>query len=94
MTEVPVYAPLDCDLLGLPKHDEDTPKAALEYSGAVIRAAVAPRPGELSMITFHDWIVSGGNRLSLLTDALAAAREHGAQIATIAEIPGWLSQTG
>jgi peptidoglycan/xylan/chitin deacetylase (PgdA/CDA1 family) len=94
MTEVPVYAPLDCDLLGLPKHDEDTPKAALEYSRAVIRAAVAPRPGELSMITFHDWIVSGGNRLSLLTDALAAAREHGAQIATIAESPGWLSQTG
>ena len=93
MTEVPVYAPLDCDLLGLPKHDEDTPKAALEYSRAVIRAAVAPRPGELSMITFHDWIVSGGNRLSLLADALAAAREHGAQIATIAESPGWLSQT-
>ena len=25
------------------------------------------------MITFHDWIVSGGNRLSLLADALAAA---------------------
>jgi peptidoglycan/xylan/chitin deacetylase (PgdA/CDA1 family) len=94
MTEVPVYAPLDCDLLGLPKHDEDTPKAALEYSRAVIRAAVAPRPGELSMITFHDWIVSGGNRLSLLADALSAAREHGAQIATIAESPGWLSQTG
>ena len=46
------------------------------------------------MITFHDWIVSGGNRLSLLADALSAAREHGAQIATIAESPGWLSQTG
>src|SRR3984957_2760651 len=94
MTEVPVYAPLDCDLLGLPKHDEDTPKAALEYSRAVIRAAVAPRPGELSMVTFHDWIVSGGNRLPLLADALSAAGEHGTQIATIAESPGWLSQTG
>jgi peptidoglycan/xylan/chitin deacetylase (PgdA/CDA1 family) len=94
MTEVPVYAPLDCDLLGLPRHGEDTPAAALEYARAVIRAAVAPRPGELSMITFHDWIVSGGNRLSLLADALTAARDHGAQIATIAESPGWLSSTG
>jgi peptidoglycan/xylan/chitin deacetylase (PgdA/CDA1 family) len=93
MTEVPVYAPLDCDLLGLPRHDEDTPRAELEYSRAVLRAAVAPRPGELSMITFHDWIVSGGNRLSLLEDALATAREHGAQIATIAESPDWLSRT-
>ena len=27
-------------------------------------------------ITFHDWIVSGGNRLSLLGDCLAAARER------------------
>ena len=45
------------------------------------------------MITFHDWIVSGGNRLSLLADALTAAREHGAEIATIAESPDWLAET-
>jgi peptidoglycan/xylan/chitin deacetylase (PgdA/CDA1 family) len=94
LTEVPVYSPLDCDLLGLPRHGQDTGQAELEYSRAVIRAAAAPRPGELSMITFHDWIVTGGNRLSLLADALSAAREHGTQIATIAESPGWLSPTG
>jgi peptidoglycan/xylan/chitin deacetylase (PgdA/CDA1 family) len=94
LTEVPVYSPLDCDLLGLPRHREDTAPAELEYTRAVIRAAAAPRPGELSMITFHDWIVSGGNRLSLLADALSTARGHGADIATIAESPGWLSPAG
>lgn len=90
MTEVPVYAPLDCDLLGLPKPTDDTAPEALAYTRAVVRAA-AVAPGRLSMITFHDWIVSGGNRLSLLGDCLAAARESGADIATIAQRPDWLS---
>jgi peptidoglycan/xylan/chitin deacetylase (PgdA/CDA1 family) len=90
MTEIPVYAPLDCDLLGLPKPTDDTSPEALAYTKAVVRAA-AVTPGRLSMITFHDWIVSGGNRLSLLGDCLAAARESGADIATIAQRPDWLS---
>jgi peptidoglycan/xylan/chitin deacetylase (PgdA/CDA1 family) len=89
MTEVPVYAPLDCDLLGLPRPTDDTPTEALAYTRAVVSAA-AVTPGRLSMITFHDWIVSGGNRLSLLGDALAAARQNGVDIATIAQRPEWL----
>jgi peptidoglycan/xylan/chitin deacetylase (PgdA/CDA1 family) len=93
MTEIPVYAPLDCDLVGLPKHDQDTPKVTLDYSRAVIQAAAATRPGELSMITFHDWIISGGNRLSLLADALQAAKDSGTQIATIADSPDWLTSS-
>jgi peptidoglycan/xylan/chitin deacetylase (PgdA/CDA1 family) len=93
MTEIPVYAPLDCDLVGLPKHDQDTPKVTLDYSRAVIQAAAATRPGELSMITFHDWIISGGNRLSLLADALQAAKSSRTQITTIAESPDWLTAT-
>jgi peptidoglycan/xylan/chitin deacetylase (PgdA/CDA1 family) len=88
LAEVPVYAPLDCDLLGLPQPTEDTPSEALEYTRAVVRAAAAT--GHLSMITFHDWIVSGGNRLPLLSDALTAAREAGTEIATIAQRPDWL----
>jgi len=92
MTEIPVYAPLDCDLLGLPRPADDTPPEALSYTRAVVRAA-AVTPGRLSMITFHDWIVSGGNRLSLLGDALAAARENGVDIATIAQRPEWLPTT-
>jgi peptidoglycan/xylan/chitin deacetylase (PgdA/CDA1 family) len=93
MTEIPVYAPLDCDLLGLPKPMEDTAPEALAYTSAVVRAA-AVAPGRLSMVTFHDWIVSGGNRLSLLGDCLAAAKASGADIATIAQRPDWLSRPG
>jgi peptidoglycan/xylan/chitin deacetylase (PgdA/CDA1 family) len=93
MAEVPVYAPLDCDLLGLPKPGEDTAPDALAYTSSVIRAA-AVTPGRLSMITFHDWIVSGGNRLSLLGDCLAAARGSGVDIATIAQRPDWLAAAG
>lgn len=90
MTEIPVYAPLDCDLLGLPKPADDTSPETLAYTKAVVRAA-AVTPGRLSMITFHDWIVSGGNRLSLLGDCLATARENGTDIATIAQRPDWLA---
>jgi peptidoglycan/xylan/chitin deacetylase (PgdA/CDA1 family) len=89
LAEVPVYAPLDCDLLGLPKPTEDTAPESLAYTSAVVRAA-AVAPGRLSMITFHDWIVSGGNRLSLLSECLTAARAGGADIATIAQRPDWL----
>ena len=93
MTEVPVHAPLDCDLLGLPTPAEDTSPEALAYTRAVVRAA-ATTSGRLSMITFHDWIVTGGNRLSLLGDCLAAARQSGADIATIAQRPDWLAMPG
>ena len=88
--EVPIYAPLDCDLLGLPRPAEETAPEALAYSRSVIREAAAARPGELSMITFHDWIVSGGNRLGLLADALTAASDSGTTISTIARNPEWL----
>jgi peptidoglycan/xylan/chitin deacetylase (PgdA/CDA1 family) len=93
LTEVPVYAPLDCDLLGLPAPTEDTPPDALAYTQAVVRAT-ATASGRLSMITFHDWIVSGGNRLSLLGDCLAAAHQSGTDIATIAQRPDWLAMPG
>jgi peptidoglycan/xylan/chitin deacetylase (PgdA/CDA1 family) len=93
LMEIPVYSPLDCDLLGLPKPTEETPPETLQYARAVLCAAAAA-PGRLSMITFHDWIVSGGNRLALLGDALAAARESGAYISTIAERPDWLPTPG
>jgi hypothetical protein len=89
LVEVPMYSPIDCDLLGLPTPESDTPDDVLAYSRAVLGAA-AVRQGELTMITFHDWIVSGGNRLVLLRDALAAAHDSGMSISTIADNPGWL----
>lgn len=89
LVEIPVYAPFDCDLLGLPTPEEETPQDVLAYSRAVVRAAAAT-PGGLTMITFHDWIVAGGNRLLLLGDALTAARDADMIISTIAENPTWL----
>lgn len=89
LVEIPVYAPFDCDLLGLPTPREETPQHVLAYSRAVIRAA-AVSPGELTMITFHDWIVVGGNRLTLLGDALAAARAAHMVISTVSDSPKWL----
>jgi peptidoglycan/xylan/chitin deacetylase (PgdA/CDA1 family) len=90
LVEVPVYVPLDCDLLGLPTPDSDTSPDALAYTRAIIRTATATQ-AYLTMITFHDWIVTGGNRLPLLGDAIAAARDSGTMISTIAENPDWLS---
>lgn len=89
LVEVPVYAPFDNDLLGLPTPAEESSPETLAYARAVLRAA-AVKPGELAMVTFHDWIVSGGNRLVLLADALAAAREAEVVISTIADSPDWL----
>lgn len=92
MTEVPVHVPLDCDLIGLPEPEEDTPQVTLDYARAVIREA-AVAPGGLTTITFHDWLVTGGNRLVLLRDALTAAREGGSVISTIMQSPDWLPET-
>lgn len=89
MTEVPVRLPLDCDLIGLPRPSEDTPPVILDYARAVFRDAAAA-PGGLTTITFHDWIVSTGNRIVLLRDTLAAARDGGAVISTITRSPDWL----
>jgi peptidoglycan/xylan/chitin deacetylase (PgdA/CDA1 family) len=89
LVEVPLYAPLDCDLLGLPAPQSDTPPEMLAYAQAVVRAA-AVAPGAFTMVTFHDWIVSGGNRLVLLGDALAAARRAGMTVSTVADNPDWL----
>jgi peptidoglycan/xylan/chitin deacetylase (PgdA/CDA1 family) len=89
LVEVPVYAPLDCDLLGLPVPQADTPPELLGYARTVLRAATVA-PGALAMVTFHDWIVAGGNRLVLLDDVLTAASDAGVAVSTIAASPHWL----
>jgi peptidoglycan/xylan/chitin deacetylase (PgdA/CDA1 family) len=91
MTEVPIHVPLDCDLVGLPQPSEDTPQETLDYARAVVRAG-ATAPGGLTTITFHDWLVTGGNRIVLLREALAAAREAGSSISTISQSPEWLPE--
>jgi len=92
LVEVPLYAPLDCDLLGLPTPQSHTQPKMLAYARAVVKAAAVEAPGTLAMVTFHDWIVSGGNRLVLLNDTLAAASDAGMTISTVAANPHWLPE--
>jgi peptidoglycan/xylan/chitin deacetylase (PgdA/CDA1 family) len=89
LVEVPLYSALDCDLLGLPTPAEPTPPALLDYAGACLRAAVRA-PGVWSMVTFHDWIVAGGNRLPLLAQVLDDAVAAGSVISTPQHHPEWL----
>jgi peptidoglycan/xylan/chitin deacetylase (PgdA/CDA1 family) len=91
LAEIPLYAPLDCDLLGLPAPGQDTAPYLLAYAGSALRDAVA-QPAAAAMITFHDWIVTGGNRLVLLDEVLGAAAETGLQVATIAGSARWLAE--
>jgi len=44
----------------------------------------------MAMATFHDWIVSGGNRLVLLDDVLAGATEAGVDVSASAASSHWL----
>jgi peptidoglycan/xylan/chitin deacetylase (PgdA/CDA1 family) len=88
LVEVPIYSPLDCDLVGLPMPHMNTPPELLSYARDAVRAhAVAPN--SLAMLTFHDWIVGSANRLVLLTDALSAARDAGIDVSAAAAKSYW-----
>lgn len=91
LTEVPLYAPLDCDLLGLPAPHQDTAPYLLSYARSALRAAVS-RPAAAAMIIFHDWIIAGGNRLVLLDDVLKASAEMSLDVSTIAGSPDLLAE--
>ena len=71
MLEVPLYTPLDCDLLGFPHPSAATPQPQLAFAEFALRHTLA-RATPLTMLTFHDWIIAGGNRLSLLDRVLSS----------------------
>jgi peptidoglycan/xylan/chitin deacetylase (PgdA/CDA1 family) len=91
VAEIPLYAPLDCDLLGLPAPQQDTAPYLLSYARWALRDAMS-RPAAAAMIIFHDWIIAGGNRLVLLDDVLKASGEMGLNVSTIAGSPDWLAE--
>lgn len=75
LLEIPLYSPLDCDLIGLPRPSESTPKPLLDYALFALLSCLSGS-GPLRMLTFHDWIISGGNRLSLLDGLLSSLKER------------------
>jgi Polysaccharide deacetylase len=91
LAEVPLYAPLDCDLVGLPAPQQDTAPYLLSYARSALRDVVS-RPAAAGMIIFHDWIITGGNRLVLLDDVLKASGEMDVNVSTIAGSPDWLAE--
>lgn len=92
LAEIPLYAPLDCDLLGLPAPRQDTAPYLLAYARSALCDAVA-RPAAAAMVTFHDWIIAGGNRLVLLDDVLRTAAQTGLEVSTIAGSARWLAES-
>lgn len=73
LLEIPVYTPLDCDLLGLPKPNENTPDDFVSYAVATL-AGGAERKRDFYNITFHDWIIGTANRVSILENTLKLLR--------------------
>jgi hypothetical protein len=82
MLEIPLYTPLDCDLLGFPDPCGATPKPLLEFAEFALRQTPA-RPTALTMLTFHDWIIAGGNRLALLDHLLSSLDGLALRAATV-----------
>jgi peptidoglycan/xylan/chitin deacetylase (PgdA/CDA1 family) len=74
MLELPLYTPLDCDLLGFPHPSVATPQPQLAFAEFALRHTLA-RATPVTMLTFHDWIIAGGNRLSLLDRVLSSLGE-------------------
>jgi peptidoglycan/xylan/chitin deacetylase (PgdA/CDA1 family) len=84
LLEIPLYSPMDCDLLGLPDPAASTPIGLLEYAQFALERCLA-QPQPLSMLTFHDWIITGGNRLQLLDSLLSFIAEAGLQTIGVEE---------
>ncbi len=76
LLEIPLYSPLDCDLVGFPEPTSRTPAELLEYATFALKHSVA-QAGPLAMVTFHDWILSTGNRIGLLDEVLTSAHGGG-----------------
>lgn len=70
LLEIPLYAPMDCDLLGLPDPSARTPRGLHEYTKLALASCLLSA-GRFSMLTFHDWIIAGANRLELLDAILS-----------------------
>ena len=84
--ELPLYSPLDCDLLGLPQPSADTPSHVLAYAARTLVDGATGR-GPVYNLNFHDWIAGTGNRLAMLDDVLGRVRAlPGVQFATIDDI--------
>ena len=69
LLEVPVYSPLDCDLLGLPRPGQPSPRPLIDYAIKALVGGLTKR-GDYYSLNFHDWIIGTANRLEVLDQVL------------------------
>ena len=79
LLDIPVTGPLDCDVIGLPDPSVDSSPAELAFAMFAMERSLLDRGG-YAMLTFHDWIVAGGNRIGLLDGLLGAVRARGLEV--------------
>ena len=84
LLEIPLYSPMDCDLLGTPEPSVLTAQPLLDFARFALLSTLS-QPGPFTMLTFHDWIIAGGNRLPLLDQLLSALPEIHVQAVTVEE---------
>ncbi len=82
--ELPLYAPMDCDLLGLPRPEDPSPPALLEFTRAALNACLQTA-GPLTVLTFHDWILATEARLGVLRGAVSFATATGWRVSSVRE---------
>lgn len=69
LIELPLYSPLDCDLLGLPTLDTATSNDWSRYTTTCLVGGVK-RKGIYYILNFHDWIIGSSNRVLILENIL------------------------
>jgi len=82
LLEIPLYSPLDCDLLKFPAPSASSPEPLLDFARFALESCLTCAR-DLSLLTFHDWIIAGANRLDLLDEVLSFVSQVKLQPVTV-----------
>ncbi len=74
IVEVPLYSPLDGNLLGYSQLGKETSESTIEYAINCLTAGIN-REGELYMLNFHDWVIGTGNRPQIIERVLKELKQ-------------------
>jgi peptidoglycan/xylan/chitin deacetylase (PgdA/CDA1 family) len=85
IVEIPLYGPMDCDLLGFPNPASTTPRSLMDYARFALRSGVG-HARKLLMLTFHDWIVTGAGRIELLDSTLEFLTSAGVAAVSVRDV--------
>ena len=69
LLEVPVYSPLDGDLLGFSHIENQTPATLITYTINCLSQGIQ-RHGSYYSLNFHDWVIGTSNRIIVIDEVL------------------------